>query len=103
MSISLIQGDSYFEDFVVAEYPALDINWTGSWYIVPELGAPPVSSGSLVNSGEVMQLRIAPASTNIPVGDYRLVVEIKNGNLLFSKEVKQEKLKIKMQGIPTPL
>jgi hypothetical protein len=47
-----------------------------------------------------MELRIPKAVTNlIPIGRYKLVAQIENDNLGFTKEI-QDSLTVQKQGIP---
>ncbi len=97
------QGDSFAYDFSSVDVPTLDVNWTGSWAIVPVLGDPATASGTLALSGgnDALELRITPAETEaITVGAYILIVEIANATLGYKKEVMQDKFTIKLQGIP---
>jgi len=98
-----IQGDSFAYDFSSPDIPTLDVNWTGSWAIVVNLGDAATASGTLaLSSGnDALELRITPAETEaLALGAYILIVEIANATLSYKREVMQDKFTVKLQGIP---
>ncbi len=101
---SLVQGDSFAYDYSLKSGDDFDDNWTGTWAIVDQLGAgrSTLASGTLTRSSGLkeFELRVTPASTNtIPVGDYKLVVQMTNSVINFNNEIVQDDMKITAQGI----
>ena len=105
---SIIQGDDYDYDYSLSTYKQLDGNWGGTWAIIlkSEFGTDyitPLATGALSVSADNkrLQLRIPPADTNnIPLGAiYMLIVEITNNAIGFNREIIQDSLIIKPQGI----
>jgi hypothetical protein len=108
MAVSIIQGDDYAHDYSLSSYKTLDSSWYGEWSIINKAdfgsAGTPLASGSITISSDSkkLQLRIPPASTeDITVGaTYMLIVEVSNDTLGFRREIAQEPLAIKPQGIP---
>jgi len=101
---SLIQGDSFAYDYSLKSGDDFDDNWSGTWAIVDKLGDGRISlaTGTLTRSVGLkkFELRVTPASTNtIPVGDYKLVVQMTNPVINFNSEIVQDNMKITAQGI----
>lgn len=99
--ISIIQGNSFTRSYTADAYPDLSGGgWVGVWAIVPALGSAAVASGSLTNTGTVMELKLTPIiMETVPVAKYMLVAQIKNDSLGYKDEV-QEKMEVTPQGIP---
>jgi hypothetical protein len=100
-TIKVYQGDSFGKDYYSAEVPNFSLGWIGDWVINDSVGVM-VSSGDLSVSADfaAMQLRIPPASNEIPVGEYMLVVQVQNDGMEFKKEIEHSKYIIKAQGLP---
>jgi len=101
---SLIQGDSFAYDYSLKSGDDFDDNWSGTWAIVDKLGDGRIAlaTGTLTRSVGLkkFELRVTPASTNtIPVGDYKLVVQMTNPVINFNSEIVQDNMKITAQGI----
>jgi hypothetical protein len=108
VNTEIIRGDSYAEDLINSTVLPTDLgyeDWTGVWAIVDKLESTstPVASGILLKVDDPhlrLALRILPSLTStIPVGTYKLVVQVTNDTLSFNKEVIQRTCKILPQGI----
>lgn len=99
--ISIIQGNSFSRQYTADAYPDLSGGgWVGVWAIVTALGASPTATGSLTNTGTVMELKLTPIiMETVPVSKYMLVAQIKNDSLGYKDEV-HEKMEVTQQGIP---
>ena len=104
MAKNVIQGDSIAKDWTSPDVPEFDISWTGVWAIVATIGSVPLATGSMTTSddGTAMLVRVLPADTNtLAPGEYFLISQISNATLGFRREVGQERIVIKQQGIAT--
>lgn len=107
-ALEIVRGDSYVEDFINKTVLPADpgyADWTGTWAIIDKLESTttPFATGSLSKPTDPnlrLRMQILPAqSLAVPVGRYKLVVEVTNTTLNFTREVVQRDLKITAKGI----
>jgi len=85
--------------------------WAGTWTAKETLDGPAINSGDLIlfdglagrpNTPGKFRLEIGRKTENatpLPVGTYILSVEITNEDSVFRKEIAQDKLKVKAEGV----
>lgn len=105
-NIVVIQGDSTeIYRFNSPQYPTFDNNWSATLKISTVLGGDSLLTRILPKTtspdlDKYFILQLTPSETEaLALGQYSLVIEIKNDTLSFKRELVQGKLVIKPQGI----
>lgn len=117
--IEIVQGDSSdIYTFESADISVFDAEWSASWAVTSKLGESPLLTGDLdknelipasgndpeVPAGSYFILQLSPADTEqLSPGTWYVTVQVKrtvSGTLVFRREVMQQKIKIKPQGVP---
>lgn len=99
------QADSLFIDYEIPLYAAIDptwANWAGTYEVSATETSTPILTGTLDKTVTgLMRLRLLSTNatwTAIAVGEYKLMVEFNNATAGYREE-KQERLRIKSQGM----
>ncbi len=104
MKYEIKQGDCFWLD-ATGEVSSVDAtweHWEAKWTIAATIGGTVLASGSAIRTTTTGKFRIqvAPSVTApLATGDYYLCVQVDNTTVDYRKEIAQDKLVIKPQGV----